>query len=167
MKSMSRTAWIAAIASVIVAVAMVVLIPYFGITGGHADHAGMADMSGMNHDVLMNDAGHDFIEMPNGIEMRLTTLKPDDQTIIATIRDHMQAESIRHQTGDFSDSMSPSSAVIASKLTPFATDITISYRDTPVGAALQFVSSKPAVVELLYQWAKAMQQDHAGVHSMP
>jgi hypothetical protein len=167
MKSMSRTAWFAVIASVIVAVAIVLLIPYYGITGGHTEHAGMADMSGMDHDVLMNDAGHDFIEMPNGIEVRLTTLKPDDQTIIATIRAHMQAELTRHQTGDFSDAMSPASAPIASQLAPFATDITITYRDTPVGAALQFASLKSDVVELLHQWAQAMEQDHGGMHSMP
>jgi len=167
MKSMSRNAWIAVIASVIVAVAIVLLIPYFGITGGHADHSGMADMAGMDHGVLMSDAGHDFIVMPNGIEIRLTTLKPGDQTIIATIRDHMQQELARHQTGDFSDSMSPKSAPIASKLAPFAADITITYLDTPVGAALQFASPKSDVVELLHQWAQAMEQDHGGMHSMP
>ena len=63
--------------------------------------------------------------------------------------------------------MSPTSATIASQLAPFAADITISYRDTPVGAALQFVSAKSDVVELLHQWAKAMEQDHGGMHSMP
>ena len=167
MKSMSRTAWIAVIASVIVAVAIVLLIPYFGITGGHADHAGMADMPGMDHGTLMSDAGYDFIVMPNGIEIRLTTLKPGDQTIIATIRDHMQQELARHQTGDFSDSMSPTSASIASKLAPFAADITITYHDTPVGAALQFASPKSDVVDLLHQWAQAMEHDHGGMHSMP
>ena len=167
MKSMSRTAWVAVIASVIVAVAIVLLIPYYGITGGHTEHAGMADMSGMDHDMLMSDSGYDFIVMPTGIEIRLTTLKPGDQTIIATIRAHMQAELTRHQTGDFSDAMSPSSAPIASQLAPFAADITISYRDTPVGAALQFASPKSDVVELLHQWAQAMEQDHGGMHSMP
>ena len=167
MKSMSRTAWIAVIASVIVAVAIVLLIPYYGITGGHADHSGMADMPGMDHDMLMSDSGYDFIVMPTGIEIRLTTLKPDDQTIIATIRAHMQAELTRHQTGDFSDAMSPTSATIASQLTPLAADITITYHDTPVGAALQFASPKSDVVELLHKWAKAMEQDHGGMHSMP
>lgn len=167
MTSMSRTAWIAVIASVIVAVAIVLLIPYFGITGGHAEHAGMADMPGMDHDMLMSDSGYDFIVMPNGIEIRLTTLKPGDQTIIATIRDHMQKELTRHQTGDFSDALSPTSATIASQLAPLAADITITYHDTPVGAALQFASTKPDVVELLHQWAQAMEHDHGGMHSMP
>ena len=167
MKSMSRTAWIAVIASVIVAVAIVLLIPYYGITGGHADHSGMADMQGMDHDMLMSDSGYDFIVMPTGIEIRLTTLKPGDQTIIATIRDHMQNELTRHQTGDFSDSMSPTSATIASQLAPLVADITITYHDTPVGAALQFASAKSDVVELLHQWGKAMEHDHGGMHSMP
>jgi hypothetical protein len=62
--------------------------------------------------------------------------------------------------------MSPTSASIASNLAPFAADITITYHDTPVGAALQFASPKPAVVELLHHMAP-VEHDHGGMHSMP
>lgn len=163
MTAISRNTWVMVIVSVLVAGALVALIPYYGVVGGHAEH-GMGDM---DHDMLMTDAAYDFVRLSNGVEVRMTVLDASQSDTIATIRTHMQSEVARYQAGDFSDEMSPSAATVAPKLAPHAQALTVVYHDTPVGGAVMLTSNDPAVVVLLTEWAQAMETDHGHMHQMP
>ena len=163
MTSISRTTWMLVVVSVLVAGALVALIPYYGVVGGHAEH-GMGDM---DHDMLMSDAAYDFVRLADGVEVRMTVLDASQRDTIATIRTHMQSEVERYQSGDFSDEMSPSAAAVGTAITPYAQAITVVYHDTPVGGAVTLTSSDAAVVSLLTDWAQAMEKDHGHMHQMP
>lgn len=163
MTSISRNTWIVLGVSVIVALVLVAMIPYFGAVGGHAEH-GMGDM---DHTTLMQDAAYDFVRLANGVEVRMTVLDASKRDTIATIRAHMQSEVTRYQTGDFSDDMSPSATTVGGKLTPHAQALMVVYHDTPVGGAVTLTSNDAAVVSLLMEWAQAMEHDHASMHQMP
>ena len=163
MTSISRNTWVLLGVSVIVALVLVAMIPYYGAVGGHAEHG----MSDMDHTTLMNDAAYDYVLLDDGVEVRMTTLDATNTTTIATIRSHMQAEVTRYQQGDFSDEMSPSAATMGTQLTPHVNALTIVYHDTPVGGAVTLTSSQSEVVTLLTQWAQAMEKDHGSMHQMP
>ena len=163
MTSISRNTWILVVVSVIVAAALVALIPYYGAVGGHAEH-GMGDM---DHDMLMTDAAYDFVRLSDGVEVRMTVLDASQSDTIATIRTHMQSEVTRYQTGDFSDGMSPGATTVGAKLAPHAQALTVAYHDTPVGGAVTLTSTDMAVVALLTEWAQAMETDHGHMHQMP
>ena len=163
MTAISRNTWIVLGVSVVLAVALVAMIPYYGAVGGHAEH-GMGDM---DHDMLMTDAAYDFVRLSDGVEVRMTVLDASQSDTIATIRTHMQSEVARYQAGDFSDEMSPSAAAVGTKLAPHAQALTVVYHDTPVGGAVTLTSSDTAVVALLTEWAQAMETDHGHMHQMP
>lgn len=158
MQRFARQDWLWLIGSVVVAVALVALIPYYGLVSGHAEHAALPEVAGTTHRVDVT---------PSGVEMVMTASDPRDQTVIADIRAHMADEAERYASGDYSDAMGMVSAATAAALRLHADAITVTQRETARASIIQLQSNDPGVYAVLVQWAGEMNAAHHDTMANP
>ncbi|MFM2308541.1 MAG: hypothetical protein RLY87_661 [Chloroflexota bacterium] len=153
MQRLDRRSWLTLIGSLILAGALVALIPTFGLVGGHADHGGEFQSA-------MHASTHHYMVLPNGVDMMMTATAPDDAATIATIRQHMEQEALRFRAGDFSEDMQTLSADTQAQLLAKRDALTVTVVSDASGSTIQIRSDDPTVVTLLTTWATQMSAEH-------
>ena len=109
---------------------------------------------------------HRFEPTANGLEQTVVADDADDAEQVALIREHLEAERRRFESGDFSDPAEihgddmPGLATLQAR----ASELEITYSEVAAGARLLFVSDKPDVIYALHEWGRAQTADH-GSHA--
>lgn len=111
---------------------------------------------------------HIFTESADGGTQRVLALDSNDTTNIRLIREHLQQEAQRFQTGDLSDPAAIHGQEMPglAELSQAAKDKTllIAYQELPSGGLLTYLTKRAAVRVALYAWFDAQRNDH-GVHA--
>ncbi len=158
MQRLDRRNWLTLIGSLVLAGALVALIPYYGLVGGHADHG--AALSG-----TMEKSTHHYMVLLNGVDMMMTAHRADDAITAAAIRQHMESEATRFRTGDYTDDMAMVSTDTQARLRANRAAIAVTVVSDAAGSTIQFRSDDPLVVTLLSTWATQMSAEHTS-HTM-
>jgi hypothetical protein len=98
MQRLDRNSWIMLVGSIAVAVALVTLIPYYGLVGGHQEH-------GVTAAGPLSASSHRYVILPDGVDMVMTAESDTDTATITAIQTHMQDEAARFRAGDYADEM--------------------------------------------------------------
>ncbi|MFI7679039.1 hypothetical protein [Actinophytocola sp. NPDC049390] len=109
---------------------------------------------------------HRFLPTPDGLRQEVVSDDPQDATQVELVREHLTSEVDRFRDGDFSDPArihGPDMPGLAD-LSAGAQSITITYTDLSDGAALDFRTSDPSLVQALHDWGAAQVSDH-GSHA--
>jgi hypothetical protein len=109
---------------------------------------------------------HRFLPTDTGLRQEVVADNPDDTNQIALIRDHLTSEAARFRSGDFGDpaSIHGSDMPGLTELSAGATAIAITLTDLDNGAALDFRTTDPALIQALHSWSEAQVSDH-GSHA--
>ena len=158
MQRLDRRSWLTLIGSLVLAGALVALIPYFGLVGGHAAH-------GAEHNSAMDASTHHYMVQPNGVDIMMTALRADDAITAAAIRQHMDSEATRFRAGDYTDDMAMVSTDTQAQLGANRAAIAVTVVSDAAGSTIQFRSDNPLVVTLLSTWATQMSAEHTS-HTM-
>lgn len=153
MQRLDRRSWLTLFGSLVLAGALVALIPTFGLVGGHADHGGAVHSA-------MDASTHHYMVLPNGVDMTMTATTPEDAATIAAIRQHMEQEALRFRAGDFSDDMQMLSADTQAQLLAKRDALTVTVVSDATGSTIQIRSDDTTVVTLLTTWATQMSAEH-------
>jgi hypothetical protein len=109
MQRLDRNSWIMLVGSIVVAVALVTLIPYYGLVGGHQEHGVIAAGP-------LSASSHRYVILPDGVDMVMTAESDTDTATITAIQTHMQDEAARFRAGDYGDDMAMVSADLIAAL---------------------------------------------------
>lgn len=109
---------------------------------------------------------HRFLPADGGLRQEVVADQPGDTQQITAIREHLTSEANRFRRGDFSDpaSIHGENMPGLAELAAGADRITVTYTDLPDGAALDFRTTDPILIQALHAWAKAQTVDH-GSHA--
>jgi hypothetical protein len=149
--------WAWVVGSLVVAGALVALIPYYGLVGGHTEHAALPDVPGTTHRVT---------ETAAGVTMTMAAVVPAAATT-ARIVAHMDDEAERYRAGDYSDAMGMVSPQTVAALRSNAQHITVSQRHDADASSILLVTTDPTTHALLTQWAAEMNGPHTGDDDTP
>ena len=158
MQRLDRNSWVMLVGSIVVAVALVTLIPYYGLVGGHAEH-------GVTAAGPLSTSSHQYVAQPDGVDMVMTAQSDADIETITAIQAHMQDEATRFRNGDYADDMAMSSQDLIAALRDHQADITVTVVAAGATSTIQFRSQDSATVALLKTWADQMSTHHTD-HSM-
>jgi hypothetical protein len=158
MQRLDRNSWIMLVGSIAVAVALVTLIPYYGLVGGHQEH-------GVTAAGPLSASSHRYVILPDGVDMVMTAESDTDSATITAIQTHMQDEAARYRAGDYGDDMAMVSADLIAALRDHQADITVTVVAAGATSTIQFRSQDSATVAWLKTWADQMSA-HNTDHSM-
>ena len=158
MQRLDRNSWIMLVGSIVAAVALVTLIPYYGLVGGHAEH-------GVSAAGPLSASSHQYVAQSDGVDMVMTAEPATDTATITAIQAHMQDEATRFRVGDYGDDMAMVSDDLIAALRDHQTDITVTVVVAGATSTIQFRSQNSATVALLKTWADQMSTHHTD-HSM-
>jgi hypothetical protein len=158
MQRLDRNSWIMLVGSIAVAVALVTLIPYYGLVGGHQEH-------GVTAAGPLSASSHRYVILPDGVDMVMTAESDTDTATITAIQTHMQDEAARYRAGDYADEMAMVSADLIAALRDHQADITVTVVAAGATSTIQFRSQDSATVAWLKTWADQMSA-HNTDHSM-
>jgi hypothetical protein len=158
MQRLDRNSWIMLVGSIAVAVALVTLIPYYGLVGGHQEH-------GVTAAGPLSASSHRYVILPDGVDMVMTAESDTDTATITAIQTHMQDEAARYRAGDYGDDMAMVSADLIAALRDHQADITVTVVAAGATSTIQFRSQDSATVAWLKTWADQMSA-HNTDHSM-
>ena len=158
MQRLDRNSWIMLVGSIAVAVALVTLIPYYGLVGGHQEH-------GVTAAGPLSASSHRYVILPDGVDMVMTAESDTDTATITAIQTHMQDEAARFRAGDYADEMAMVSADLIAALRDHQADITVTVVAAGATSTIQFRSQDSATVAWLKTWADQMSA-HNTDHSM-
>jgi hypothetical protein len=110
---------------------------------------------------------HHFQKQSSGGIQQVVSIDGDPHQV-ALIRQHMQAEAIRFERGDFSDpsAIHGRSMPGLGALAAGAGQLDIRYSQIPGGAQISYAASDPALVGAIHAWFDAQVKEH-GHHAMP
>ena len=158
MQRLNRNSLIMLVGSIVVAVALVTLIPYYGLVGGHQEH-------GVTAVGPLSASSHRFVILPDGVDMVMTAQSDADIETITAIQAHMQDEATRFRNGDYADEMTLGNPDLIAALRAHQADITVTVVVAGATSTIQFRSQNSATVALLKTWADQMSKHHTD-HSM-
>jgi len=109
---------------------------------------------------------HRFLPIDTGLRQEVVADNANDATQIELIQDHLTSEAERFRSGDFGDParIHGSNMPGLTELSAGATAITITFTNLDDGAALDFRTSDPALIQALHSWGQAQVSDH-GSHA--
>jgi hypothetical protein len=115
----------------------------------------------------INRTMHHFKKLPSGGVQQVLSTDGDAQQI-ALIRQHLKAEAVRFQQGNFSDPSSIHGPEMPglSAMAAGANRIDIRYSEMPQGAQITYASSDPTLITAIHAWFDAQVREH-GHHAMP
>jgi hypothetical protein len=154
MQRLDRNSWMMLVGSVIVGIALVTLIPYYGLVGGHAEH-------GVSAAGPLSASSHQYVAQPDGVDMVMTAPSDADTETITAIQAHMQDEATRFRNGDYADDMAMANPDLVAALRAHQVDITVTVVVAGATSTIQFRSQDSATVTLLKSWADQMSTHHA------
>ena len=155
MQRLDRNSWIMLVGSIAVAVALVTLIPYYGLVGGHQEH-------GVTAAGPLSASSHRYVILPDGVDMVMTAESDTDTATITAIQTHMQDEAARFRAGDYADEMAMVSAELIAYLRDHQADITVTVVAAGATSTIQLRSSDAATVARLTAWASQISAEHTG-----
>ena len=158
MQRLDRNSWLMLVGSVIVGIALVTLIPYYGLVGGHQEH-------GVTTAGPLSASTHQYVAHPDGVDMVMTAQSGAYSETITAIQAHMQDEATRFRAGDYADDMAMVSADLIAALRAHQADITVTVVAAGATSTIQFRSQDSATVALLKTWADHMATHHTD-HTM-
>ena len=158
MQRLDRNSWIMLVGSIVAAVALVTLIPYYGLVGGHAEH-------GVSAAGPLSASSHQYVAQSDGVDMVMTAEPATDTATITAIQAHMQDEATRFRNGDYADEMTLGNPDLIAALRAHQADITVTVVVAGATSTIQFRSQNSATVALLKTWADQMSKHHTD-HSM-
>ena len=158
MQRLDRNSWVMLVGSVIVGIALVTLIPYYGLVGGHAEH-------GVSAAGPLSASSHQYVAQPDGVDMVMTATSDADIEAITAIQAHMQDEATRFRNGDYADDMAMGNPDLIAALRAHQDDITVTVVVAGATSTIQFRSQDSATIALLKTWADQMSTHHAD-HTM-
>ena len=153
MQPLDRNSWMMAVGSVMVGIALVTLIPYYGLVGGHAEH-------GVSTAGPRGTTSHQYVAQPDGVDMVMTATSDVDTETITAIQAHMQDEATRFRNGDYADDMALASPDLIAALRAHQADITVTVVVAGATSTIQFRSQDRATVALLATWADQLSTHH-------
>lgn len=111
----------------------------------------------------VHNSTHVFQKNSTGGIQQVVTKDPNDKDLVAAIRTHLEMEAERFGRGDYSDPMK-----IHGKDMPGVKylravkpgEISITYRNVPGGAAVDYVGNDAATVDAIHKWFDAQLSDH-------
>ena len=107
---------------------------------------------------------HVFTDTATGGVQDVVADDPTDDANISLIREHLQDEAAKFQTGDFSDPEAihgpdmPGLTTLKDRYDEIAVDL----NSTESGAAITYGAEDPALVQAIHDWFKAQTSDHGG-----
>jgi hypothetical protein len=109
---------------------------------------------------------HRFLPTDHGLRQEVVADNTDDANQVTLIREHLTSETRRFRSGDFTDPARIHGTEMPglAELSASATAITITYTDLDAGAALDFHTTDPTLVQALHTWGEAQVSDH-GSHA--
>ncbi len=119
----------------------------------------------MGHTVMpfdLNKTMHIFRMTDSGGVQTVVVKDVQDKHQIGPIRQHLQHEAEAFQRGDYADPMSLHGAAMpgVSELASHHVEITVSYSDSPLGAALSFTTHDQHLVTAIHRWFGAQLSEH-------
>ncbi len=153
MQSNNRYNTIMLVGSLVLAIGLVSLIPYYGLVGGHAEH-GVAEAG------VLSTTTHRFVLHPDGVDMVMTAATASDTATITAIQTHMQTEATCYRAGDYADTMGMVSAELSAQLKQHQADIAVTVVSADASSTIQLRSHDASVVTVLTAWAEQMRAIH-------
>ncbi len=98
-----------------------------------------------------HDSTQAFQKNQDGGFQQVTAKDPNDKALVAAIRSYMEAEAQRFGDGDYSGHFKGVRSLKAVK----PTQIHITYRNVPGGAAIDYVGADAAAVDAIHKWLDA------------
>jgi hypothetical protein len=119
----------------------------------------------MGHSVMpfdLNKTTHIFRMTDSGGVQTVVVKDAQGKDQIGPIRQHLQHEAEAFQRGDYADPMSLHGAAMpgVSELASHHADITVSYSELPLGAALSFTTRDQHLVTAIHRWFGAQLSEH-------
>ena len=110
----------------------------------------------------LNKTQHIFQMTDNGGIQLVVVKDSKDTDQISLIRQHLQHEAMRFQSGDFSDptSLHGTSMPGISELSKGAANIRIEYSELPDGAQIAFMTDDIHLITAIHRWFGAQLSDH-------
>ncbi|MGW0779047.1 aspartate carbamoyltransferase [Streptomyces sp. NPDC002835] len=105
---------------------------------------------------------HRFIRTADGLREEVVSDAPVDAEQVRLIREHLTHEAERFRKGDYADPAAIHGTAMPGlqQLATGARHIDITYTERSDGAALQFRTADPTLVDALHQWGAAQTSDH-------
>ncbi|MSP13956.1 MAG: hypothetical protein EXR62_13495 [Chloroflexi bacterium] len=105
---------------------------------------------------------HIFKPVVDGGVQQVIAKDSKDMGQITLIRQHLEMEAAMFRGGNFSDPASLHGQNMAglTELKNGASDITITYSDSPNGGQITYTTSDPKLVTAIHNWFKAQLSDH-------
>lgn len=105
---------------------------------------------------------HRFLPTADGLRQEVVADNADDTNQVGLIREHLTSEAKRFRSGDFSDPARIHGTKMPglAELSAGATAITITYTNLDDGAAPDFRTSDPTLIQALHAWGEAQVSDH-------
>ena len=94
---------------------------------------------------------HVFQENQAGGIQQIVAKDPNDKALVAAIRSYLEAEAQRFGNGDYSGRFKGVRNLKAVK----PSQIAITYRNVPAGAAIDYVGADAAAVDAIHKWLDA------------
>lgn len=153
MQRIDRTTWLGVVASIVVALALVSLIPLYDLAGGHAEHGLQASPASVHPRIA-------YIADDDGVTVQVLAVAGVSLEQVRQVGHNLWYQ---YQFGDFGGDGQAQSMAVADALTKERAYIDIVYRETAEGCEVVLTSRRPATVALLQAW----QQANAGEHATP
>jgi len=145
MQRIDRSTWLGVVASIVVALALVSLIPLYNLAGGHAEHGLQAGTADLRPRLA-------YVARADGVVVRVL---PVAGMSTAQVRQAGQKLLYQYQFGDFGGDGQEQRAPWATALTKERAQIEIDYRETGAGCEIALTSGDQATVALLHDWMQA------------
>ena len=145
MQRIDRSTWLGVVASIVVALALVSLIPFYDLAGGHAEHGMQTGTAALRPRIA-------YAAQPDGVVVQVL---PVAGMSTVQVRQAGQNLLYQYQFGDFGDDGQGLSAQLAAQLTTERAQIEIDYRETGAGCEIVLTSGDQATVALLHDWMQA------------
>ena len=105
---------------------------------------------------------HEFAPLPDGGLQTVIADNPVDKQQIELIQSHLQEESSKFQSGDFSDpaKIHGENMPGLASLQSAASDISVQYTSLPNGGQICYTTDRADLVSSIHSWFNAQRSDH-------
>lgn len=128
----------------------------------HLRHAHIAARGAHVMPFDLEETTHIFQPLPKGGLQTVVADNPADTQQIALIQTHLQSESEKFSSGDFSDPAAIHGEAMPglSELAEGYQNIQIQYSSLPNGGEIRYRTQNPALITALHDWFAAQRSDH-------
>ena len=149
----------------IAAIALFLLLGTFFLWRKLALHHRQTEVARIGLQVMPFDlevTTHEFAPLPNGGLQTVTADNPADKQQIELIQSHLQEESTKFQSGDFSDpaKIHGENMPGLASLQSGASDISVQYTSLPNGGQIRYTTDRADLVSSIHSWFNAQRSDH-------